>query len=124
MCIAGSVGEGGRNDRGDVKTVQILLNMHAAALNLPAQLAEDGVIGPNTLAAIEAFQRQVMGLARPDRRIDPGGPTLAKLGAGLEEGLAAEKLRGILINAREADLGKYAAVLVAKMQERRISTPL
>jgi putative chitinase len=124
MCIAGSVGEGGRNDRGDVKTVQILLNMHKAALDLPAQLAEDGAIGPNTLAAIGVFQRQVMGLARPDRRIDPGGRTLSKLGAGLEAGLEAAKLRGILINARAADLDKYAAVLVAKMQDRDISTPL
>jgi putative chitinase len=124
MCIAAAVGAGGRNDRGDVKTVQILLNRHCAALGLPAQVAEDGAIGPNTLAAIEAFQRQVVGMAHPSRCVHPGGTTLAKLGAGLDDGLKAEKLRGIMINAREAHLGKYAAALVAKMWERRISTPL
>ena len=30
MCITRSVGDGGINDRGNVKTVQILLNMRSA----------------------------------------------------------------------------------------------
>src|SRR5712691_1797251 len=70
MCMAGSVGKNGRNERHDVKTVQILLNVHRGVLRLPAPLAEDGGMGPKTLAAIEAFQRTVVGMANPDGRID------------------------------------------------------
>jgi putative chitinase len=124
MCMAGSVGKNGRNERHDVKTVQILLNVHRGALGLPAPLAEDGGIGPNTLAAIETFQRQVVGTVNPDGRIDPGGGTLARLRAGLAPGLDTAKLKGIMVNATDANIGKYAAALFAKMPARDISPPL
>jgi putative chitinase len=124
MCLTGSVGANGQNHRSDVKTVQILLNMHRGALGLAAPLAEDGSIGPNTLAAIETLQRTVLGMAQPDRRIDPGGSTLARLCAGLAPGLNAAKLKGIMVNATDANIDKYAAALFAKMPARDISTPL
>jgi putative chitinase len=124
MCIAGSVGANGQNDRTDVKTVQILLNMHRDALGLAAPLGEDGGIGPQTLAAIEAFQRRVMGMANPDRRIDPGGGTLARLRADLGNNLTTAKLKGIMLNATDANIGTYAPALFAKMPARAISTPL
>lgn len=66
MCIAKSVGANGQNDRTDVKTVQILLNFHSGVLGLQVPLAEDGAIGPNTLAAIGSFQSKVVGMAQPD----------------------------------------------------------
>jgi putative chitinase len=124
MCITESVGANGQNNRCDVKAVQILLNIYCDVLGLPAPLAEDGSMGPNTLAAIEAFQCQVVGIAHPDQRVDPGGATLAKLHAGLEGGLNAAKLKGIMINATEVSMSKYAAVLLAKLPEHDISTPL
>src|SRR5262245_6307207 len=87
MCIAQSVGANGQNDRADVKTVQILLNFYSAVLGLQAPLAEDGAIGPNTLAAIGTFQSKVVGMAQPDQRVNPGGTTLARLHDGLPAGL-------------------------------------
>ena len=40
-------------------------------------LAEDGMIGPKTQAAIDKFQKKV--LRQPDGRIDPHGPTIKAL---------------------------------------------
>ncbi len=56
MCIGGSVGRGCVNLANDVKTVQILLDLNLSRLRPPGRLAVDGVMGDETLAAIEAFQ--------------------------------------------------------------------
>lgn len=80
MAITGSVGRGGINARGDVREVQRLLNGWRAATGQPA-LAIDGDAGPRTVAAIEAYQAQVLGIARPDGRVDPGGRTWRALAA-------------------------------------------
>ena len=72
--IGGSVGQGGKNDFGDVRTVQTLLNSRIDTLDLP-RLDEDGLIGVDTIGAIRKFQADVMGDATPDGRIDVGGPT-------------------------------------------------
>ncbi|MBM3227025.1 MAG: hypothetical protein FJZ47_24935, partial [Candidatus Tectomicrobia bacterium] len=124
MCLSGSVGANGQNNRSDVKTVQILLNTHAEALQLPAPLGEDGGIGPKTLEAIEAFQRQIVGMATPDRRIDPGGRTLARLREGLGNALDAVKLTGIMIHATAARLQTYSEPLCTHMAARGINTQL
>src|SRR5262249_32210674 len=120
MCIESSVGRDGANKAPDVKTVQVLLNLNGAA---PA-LAVDGAIGDNTIRAIEAFERQPMGLAAPAGRVDPASPTLAALAAGLPAGLSADKIRGIMINATAAAVAKFGDRLIAKMRERAIDTPL
>jgi len=124
MCLHGSVGLGGQNRHWDVKTVQILLNAHAEVLRLPAPLAEDGGIGPKTLETIEAFQRQIVGMATPDRRIDPGGRTLARLREGLGNALDAVKLTGIMIHATAARLRAYSEPLCTHMAARGINTQL
>ena len=124
MCIVGSVGANGRNNRNDVKTIQILLNMHGDALSLTTPLAEDGAISSGLLEAIETFQRKVVLMTNPDRLIDPNGSTLTKLCAGIGADLTAAKLKGIMINATPASLNKYFAALVTNMQARDISTPL
>lgn len=64
--LGGSVGRGGTNAPTDVASVQDLL---ADAGVDPGPV--DGVAGPRTIAAIEAFQRRF--LARPDGRIDVDG---------------------------------------------------
>jgi hypothetical protein len=74
-----SVGKGGANQRADVRTVQTLLNDNHRKLTPLPLLVVDGIVGPRTLAAIEAFQRRVAGMAHPDVRVDPHGPTLTAL---------------------------------------------
>lgn len=76
--ISASVGKGGVNTTADVKTVQRLLNNFVTRLKLKV-VADDGDCGKNTLAAIRAFQKQLMGIAAPDARVDPGGRTFVRL---------------------------------------------
>lgn len=77
--ITGSVGRGGRNfPPSDVMTIQYLLNCLTPAQGGPSkELAVDGAAGPATIAAIEAFQRKIGGVA--DGRVDPGGTTIRAL---------------------------------------------
>jgi hypothetical protein len=76
--ITGAVGAGGSNAKTDVLVVQQLLNSTPPEDGGPELLlAEDGLIGPRTQAAIDRYQRKV--LSRPDGRIDPGGPTIKAL---------------------------------------------
>ena len=74
--ISGSVGKGGKNDAADVRVVQTLLNNHGNRLTV------DGDCGAKSIAAIEKFQKEVVGLSKPDGRIDPGGRTWTALSAG------------------------------------------
>ena len=80
--IRSSVGRGGVNARADVSTVQTLLNGKIKQIAPLASLAVDGVIGPKTIAAIERYQKTVVGFPVPDGRIDPGGKTITSLLAG------------------------------------------
>ncbi|HNY42859.1 MAG TPA: peptidoglycan-binding domain-containing protein [Bryobacteraceae bacterium] len=74
-----SVGRGGQNVLPqDVMTVQYLLNCVPTSKGGPSpELVVDGIAGPKTMAAISDFQRG--SLSSPDGRVDPGGPTLARL---------------------------------------------
>ena len=67
-----SVGQGGRNLRSDVKTVQTLLKAKGYD---PGPV--DGICGQGTIGAIRRFQAKF--LARPDGLIDPGGITWRRL---------------------------------------------
>lgn len=78
--LGASVGRGGTNRRDDTMVVQNLLNDHVGSLVPLRALTVDGIVGPNTIRAIEAFQRRVVGMTSPDGRVDPGGRTLAALG--------------------------------------------
>lgn len=71
--ISASVGSGGMNKKADVMTVQQLLN------NVGYKLVVDGGCGPKTVNAIADFQKNKMGVAKPDGRIDPGGKTWTAL---------------------------------------------
>jgi muramidase (phage lysozyme) len=86
--LRAAVGRGGANLKNDVETVQRLLNRARRRLRraypnatLWRPLAEDGICGSRTMAAIVAFQRQVMRFRTPDGRIDPRGRTLRMLQA-------------------------------------------
>ena len=53
--ISGSVGRGGKNKPEDTETIQQLLNQSGA------NLVVDGVVGPKTIGAIDAYQKKTFG---------------------------------------------------------------
>lgn len=63
--IKGSVGRGGANHTGDVREVQTRLTQRGADPK-----GVDGIVGPNTIHAIEVFQHNF--LPHPDGLIEPG----------------------------------------------------
>jgi len=79
QSIQRSVGNKAVNNEHDVRTVQVLLNKNNSKIAPLALLVEDGDIGPRTIEAISEFQRRVVGMNRPDGRVDPGGGTLRAL---------------------------------------------
>lgn len=73
-----SVGQGGLNHKGDVLTIQRLLNLIEVSDGGPmVPLAEDGLVGPKTIGAIRGFQQ--FHHTGSDGRVDPNGPTLKKM---------------------------------------------
>ena len=73
-----SVGQGGFNHKGDVQTIQRLLNLIEVSYGGPmVTLAEDGLVGPKTIGAIRGFQQ--FHHTGSDGRVDPNGPTLKKM---------------------------------------------
>ncbi|PZU83631.1 MAG: hypothetical protein DI527_23800 [Chelatococcus sp.] len=75
--IEKSVGRAGVNGRNDTLIVQCLLNVARARTGVKP-IAIDGLVGPETIGAITAFQQRSPGLAH-DGRIDPDGRTLTTL---------------------------------------------
>lgn len=130
MCIAATVGKGGRNDRDDVRTVQLLLNLNAPQVIGP--MVADGRCGADTIAAIEQFQRGVVGGKDAPGLVScetlsadaSGGTTLQALRAGMVIGFSAEKLQGIFIHASAATVSNFFAPLVAGMALAQLDTPL
>lgn len=73
--LGSSVGSGGVNDVMDVSVVQYLLNRASARIGVPLELIDvDGIMGPETLAAIREFQKRFFP-KRVDGRVDPAGET-------------------------------------------------
>lgn len=78
--ISASVGINGINHADDVVTVQKLLNNVPEMNGGPkVKLKIDGICGPKTKSAIQAFQLKHFGWSGADGRVDPGKQTLAKL---------------------------------------------
>lgn len=75
--ITGSVGKGGINRLQEVRNVQTLLNNHRP--HPLTKLSVNGHVGPNTIQAIEEFQRRVLKMAVADGRVDPAGATFGAL---------------------------------------------
>ncbi len=86
--ITQSVGDHGANRDADVRTVQALLNVHAAALAV-APLTVDGKPSAALLEAIRRFQLRRVRLGSGDGRIDPGGRSWAVLSTTSSAGVAA-----------------------------------
>lgn len=85
--VTKSVGKAGANEKSDVLFVQSSLNaytkFHKASIT---QLKEDGLCGLKTINAINVFQRDYVGMHKPDGRIDPNGRTLRYLTMYLSSG--------------------------------------
>jgi hypothetical protein len=79
LSLTGSVGRNGTNDRDDVLLVQQLLNGYLSGLLPPTSIDEDGIVGPQTIGAIEQFQEDVVKLSNVDGRVDPDGRTFHAL---------------------------------------------
>ncbi len=87
--LSASVGYGGTNNFGDVVLVQLLLNNHISFGTTLSKwgikpLVADGSIGKwshhdRTVVAITIFQREVLGISKPDGRIDRHGGTIRAL---------------------------------------------
>ena len=78
--ISASVGRGGVNRSADTITVQELLNRVPPSSGGPVPLLKvDGLCGPKTTTAIQTFQLKQWGWNLADGRVDPAGPTLARL---------------------------------------------
>jgi hypothetical protein len=78
--LNGSVGRRGVNRADDIRLVQRLINSHLPVRLIP--LSEDGICGPRTIFAIEAYQKSILGMKPPDGRVDPEGPTFRSLTRG------------------------------------------
>lgn len=79
MLIKKPVGKGRVNHWIDVLEVQLLLNDNKYLLNDIDFLEMEGYCGEITIAAIMAYQKQVMKLQEPDGWIGPTGSTLKSL---------------------------------------------
>jgi hypothetical protein len=78
--ITQSVGLSGINNPADVKAIQTALNKLLKLLPSINALVVDGRLGSRpenskTVAAIKQFQSKVVGMVRPDGKIDPNGRT-------------------------------------------------
>jgi hypothetical protein len=115
--ISAPVGVGGKNRDADVRTVQQLLNDVPTASGGPIQpLAVDGLIGPKTIAAIGRFQKAQFGWQ--DGRVDPGGPTIARLSS------IAQRSGGADFDKGEAATGQSNPILEAfRLTTMTISIP-
>jgi predicted chitinase len=120
------VGERRQNDREDTETIQRMLNLCAAKgrLTLEAPLRPDGAFGPKTLAAITAFQRQVVGYTEPDGVVEPAGKTIRFLAECLPEHLDADLLALVYLRAGDQDLAELSPGILEAMAKRAIDTPL
>lgn len=77
--IGASVGRDGVNRGADVLVVRRLLNRHIERLAPLAPLPESEEHDVSLELAICEFQRRVVGIAKPDGRVDPEGRTLRAL---------------------------------------------
>jgi hypothetical protein len=96
IVITASVGINGANRPVDVPVIQRALNDVPADQGRPAPLLEvDGICGPKTKNAIQAFQLKHFGWKGADGRVDPDKQTIAKLNELAGDAAAARaRLKG------------------------------
>jgi putative chitinase len=124
MLLGNAVGTGAPNQAHDVRIVQLLLNMNLSRIPGATSLTVDGQFGSESAVGIAAFQSQVMGQAAPDGIVSDPSDTMAELQKGLPDGLTAEKLHLVMLNARQSKIDLFYQPVVEQMQASGIDTPL
>ena len=112
--LSNSVGRGGTNLKTDVKLVQTLLNN--AKIN-EKKLKVDGSVGAKTIATILKYQRKVVGLAKPDGKIDVDGKTFRMLLS--KSSPLKSSVSNVVVKIEDSDtshikFGNYAKRIVSK----------
>ena len=125
MCIKQSVGASGSNKKIDVKIIQAALNLsQSATFQLNKNLTVDGSMGKKTIEAIELFQHKIVGMEKPDGRIDPNGRSLARLKESLQKGLSLDALIAIMGPGNTTVVSGYHYLLINQLPQYAINTPL
>ena len=107
ISISASVGYKGINRRDDVRAVQGLINAHIKEIAPVAPLVVDGLNGKNTMNAIAAYQRKVLGVPIPDSRVDVNGRTLKALNGPVAAGAGAGAAAGGGFNGFSSPAGAW-----------------
>ena len=125
MAIKQSVGKDGHNEPVDVKVIQAALNLSQTdQFQLQHKLDVDGIGGKNTVAAVEAFQAQIVGMQSPDGRVDPGGRTLQKLHSVLSRGLSEDAFLAVMAYGSVNRVASYFPLFDSALPNYQIDTPL
>lgn len=125
MSISNSVGKGAKNLTADVKVVQAALNLvNNKNFNLDVKLEVDGKAGNATLAAIELFQRVVVGMKVPDGVIDANGKTIQTLRTSIQKGLNVDSFAAIMASGSKARLGTYLPLFQSRLTHYQMTSPL
>lgn len=126
MGIARSIGSSGGNDFADAKVFQTLFNLNRERIPEPRpdRLPVNGMVGPLTIGALQAFQTGVLGMSRPLGNLVAGDRTLRALEAGVPPGFSREKLAAIMPFAQRTHLARFHMPLRTRMAARGIDTPL
>lgn len=102
LYISQSVGVGGKNSPNDIKAVQTALNALLHLIPPTGKLIVDGKLGSKptvskTVNAITLFQKEIVGLTRPDGKIEVNGKSHKKISEKL---LAASNMSSQLPNSQ------------------------
>ena len=125
MSIKLSVGSKGRNKKVDVKVIQAALNLSKSAkFKLTKKLTIDGKNGGKTIAAIELFQKSIVGLSKPDGRVDPKGKTIRELKKQLKKGITEDAMLAIMASGSKTKIKKYMPSFKKSMTKYKINTAL
>jgi putative chitinase len=124
MYISQNVGLDAPNQNDDVTLIQALLNLNLSLLPGVPFLAEDGVLGPHSLAVIQQFQSLVATPGAASGVIDPGGATLAALRAAVNGQIGSNLLHVLMPLSSQEQADTFAAPLVACMNTNQINTAL
>jgi len=125
MSISSSVGKGGKNIKDDVKVIQASLNlMKNGNFKLKDKIAINGKAGSDTIAAIQLFQSNVLGMKVPDGLIGANGKSIQALRASIQKGLNADSFTAIMVSGSKTTLQMYLPLFLSQLPQYQVSTPL
>ena len=125
MSQTNPVGKGGKNLKEDVKVIQAALNLvRNNNFKLKEKIEIDGKAGSTTIAAIELFQSNVVGMKTPDGLIDANGKTIQILRASIQKGLNADSFAAIMANGNKSTLQMYFPLFKFQLPQYQMVSPL